>query len=149
MTRERVEATPLRALAEAAEMSPRGLLEYLKGGNSAPSVTATLRRRAAEELGACSPACDSLFEQLRVTAARYCPAATVCVSVLETVISPLAPRVHAPASGDFLDVLIKAHQQADGGTPQWLTSLRAGIDAYLVRTATGDSSPPAPAESPG
>lgn len=127
-------------------MSPRGLLEYLKGGAPAPSVTATLRRCAAGEQGACSPACDSFFKQLRVTAARYCPAATVCVSVLETVISPLAPPVHAPASADFLDVLINAYQRADGGTPQWLTSLRAGVETYLVRTATRDSSPPVPAE---
>jgi hypothetical protein len=121
----------LRACAQAAEMSPRTLLEYLQGGAPAPPRTRSLGLRLATKHGRSPDTHDSIFERLRVTAGRFPAAATVCASVLETVISPLPPRVHGLASADFMDVLIRAYHRAEGGAPPWLTTLRADLEAYL------------------
>jgi hypothetical protein len=140
VTRERVEATPLLALAESAEMAPRGLAKYLAGA-SAPRSEA-LRPRLTSQHRGFPPSCESLFKWLRVVTAGFPPAAVECISGLETIISPMERRIHGAASAELLDVLIKAYHEADGDAPKWLTALRAGVDAYPLGAEADEALPP-------
>jgi hypothetical protein len=140
VARERVEATPLPVIAKSAEMSTRGLSDYLAGA-SAPPRTPTLTPLRTPRRGF-PPTHESLFKWLRSVATFFPPPAKDCIAFLETVVLPLEPRVHGAASADLLDVLINAYDHATGCVPNWLSSLRGAVDSHPLPDALGEPPPP-------